>query len=400
MFPHRSFLFVCVLAGLLLGVPQVRAAEGELPLDETMRILERWTSAHWGRDCFVWVVHYPEDLAGPWVEAEAQKTGMTEESRNAYREKFVSELELNKSETFLVSVYSFGPQPVSLAPASDHITLLTSAGERVRPTRYDSRLDSPAGGVVQGLVFFPKQPDEDFSLALRGLGVHEEQLFSFTGGGQPLSWAAARTEAEPEVVIVDLPKRSAKDAKKDKKEPASSSQPQRRKVEPAPEVPPAPPAPREIPPLLAEDSRDMAAFVQSVRERGAPKAANSPEKEEKSKKTDAPAAPVKPQNTGDAYVSREHVLRQFLGMWAGNRAGEMYDMLSEGSRKVISRENFAKEVAKASDFRSGLKGEYRIEWIGEERARVITNRRMLMFRSLVTRTLGVIREGSSWKIVW
>ena len=396
MRPYRwlLLLIVCVLAGLLLAAPQARAVEAELPLDETLRILERWTSAHWGRDCFVWVVHYPEELAGPWVEAEAQKTGMTEASRNAYREKFISELELNKSETFLVSVYSFGPRPVSLAPASDNITLLTSTGERVRPTRYDSGLDSPAGGVVQGLVFFPKQPDEDFSLALRGLGVHEEQLFSFTGGGQPLSLAAARVEAEPEVVIVDLPKQPAKKTKGTEK-PAQS---QRRKVEPAPETPPAPPAPREIPPLLAEDSRDMAAFVQSVRERGAPKAASSPEKDEKQKK--APATPVKPQNTGDAYVSREHVLRQFLGMWAGNRAEEMYEMLSEGSRKVISRENFAKEVAKASDFRSGLKGEYRIEWIGEERARVITNRRMLMFRTLVTRTLGVVREGSSWKIVW
>ncbi|MCR4818610.1 MAG: hypothetical protein K5841_06605 [Fretibacterium sp.] len=378
----------------------------EIPLDETMRILERWTSAHWGRDCFVWVVHYPEELAGPWVDAEAQKTGMTEDSRNAYRKKFISELELDKSETFLVSLYSFGPQPVSLVPASDNITLLTSAGERVRPTRYDSRLDSPAGGVVQGLVFFPKQADEDFSLALRGLGVHEEQLFSFRGGQQPLSLAAARTEAEPEeVVIVDLPKRSGKDAKVDKKESSSLSPPQRRRVEPAPETPPPPPVQREIPPLLVEDSRDMAAFVQSVRERGAPKTASSPEKkaEQEQKKTGAPESPATPaklHNTGDAYVSREHVLKQFLGMWAGNRAGEMYEMLSEGSRKVISRENFAKEVAKASDFRSGLKGEYRIEWIGEERARVITDRRILMFRSLVTRTLGVIREGSSWKVVW
>ena len=176
-------------------------------------------------------------------------------------------------------------------------------------------------------------------------------------------------------------------------------------MEPAPETPPPPSVAREVPPLLTEDSRDMAAFVQSVRERGVPRAAGSPgkeenRKEEKQKKAAAPAAPAKQENTGDAYVSREHVLRQFLGMWAGNRAEEMYDMLSEGSRKALSRENFAKEVARASELRAALKGEYRIEWLGEERARVIANRRMLMFRSLVTRTLGVIREGSSWKIVW
>ncbi|MBR1671332.1 MAG: hypothetical protein IJ702_00200 [Fretibacterium sp.] len=385
----RAILLTGAIAGLLLAAPGVRAAES--PVDETMRILERWTSAHWGQDCFVWVVHYPEELAGPWVETEAQKAGMTEEARDAYREKFVAELELNRSETFLVSVYSFGPRPVSLAPVSDNIVLLTSSGARVRPTRYDSGLDNPAGGVVQGLVFFPKQPDEDFSLAIRGLGIHEEQLFSFTGGGQPLSMAAAKAEAEPEVVIVDLPRRPAK------REPAKPAQAQRRKVEPAPETPLPPPVPREVPPLLMEDSRDMAAFVQSVRERGTPKAAGAPAKGGQK----APVTPAKRQsNVDNAYVSREHVLRQFLGLWAGNQAGEMYGMLSEGSRKVISQENFAREVAKASDFRAGLKGEYRIEWIGEERARVVTDRRLLMFRSLVTRTLGVVREGSSWKVVW
>jgi len=37
---------------------------------------------------------------------------------------------------------------------------------------------------------------------------------------------------------------------------------------------------------------------------------------------------------------------------------------------------------------------------GEERAKVITDRRFLMFRSLVVRTLGVTREGSAWKVVW
>ena len=58
------------------------------------------------------------------------------------------------------------------------------------------------------------------------------------------------------------------------------------------------------------------------------------------------------------------------------------------------------EVAKAADFRAGLKDGYRIDWVGEERAKVIADRRFLMFRSLVVRTLGVVREDSSWKIVW
>jgi len=78
----------------------------------------------------------------------------------------------------------------------------------------------------------------------------------------------------------------------------------------------------------------------------------------------------------------------------------MYAMLSTASRKMLSQENFARETAKASDFRSGLKDGYHIDWVGEERARVTTDRRFLMFRSLVVRTLGVTREGSAWKVVW
>ena len=135
----------------------------------------------------------------------------------------------------------------------------------------------------------------------------------------------------------------------------------------------------------------MADFVKSVRERGNDSKNTSPAK---------PSQPVKQENSGNAYASRESVLRRFLNFWANNAPNEMYDMLSEASRKMISRENFAKEVMKASDMRSGLKGDYRIDWIGEERAKVIVTHKTLVFKSVATRTLGVTREGSSWRIVW
>ncbi len=86
--------------------------------------------------------------------------------------------------------------------------------------------------------------------------------------------------------------------------------------------------------------------------------------------------------------------------FANNQPNEMYDMLSESSQKQISRANFAKEVTKASDMREGLKGDYRLDWIGEERARVIVTRKNLVFKSVSQRTLGITREGSSWRIVW
>ena len=114
----------------------------------------------------------------------------------------------------------------------------------------------------------------------------------------------------------------------------------------------------------------------------------------------APARTERPSNVDSAYVSRESVLRKFLSLWAENRANDMYMMLSDASKRNISRENFAKEVAKDSAMREGLRGDYRIDWLGEERAKVITTRKTLVFKSVTTRTLGVTREGSSWRVVW
>ena len=147
----------------------------------------------------------------------------------------------------------------------------------------------------------------------------------------------------------------------------------------------------------------MEAFVQSVKE-SEPKKADVKDEPKPKDKTEKPKEKTGAQrdslNSDNAYVSREYVLRRFLSLWADNKPDEMYDMLSEGSQKVISRENFAKEVVKASDMRAGLRGSYRIEWIGEERAKVIVVKQMLVFRSLSARTLGIIREASSWKVVW
>ena len=372
----------------------------ENPFDETIRILERWTSSHWGRDCFVWVLHYTDELVEPWVEAEAIKAGMSEADRSAYRENFVSELRLDTSETFLVSIYSFGSRPASLAPVTDNVALITASGERVKPTRYDAGLDYPASGVVQGLVFFPKQRDGGFAIAVKGLGVHEERIFSFDTPRFTEQVSGAMNAPETDVVVVDLPKRN--DKPQPVRAPVKKKQPERRTVEPAPETPPPPPQPREVPPLFAGDTKEMETFVKSVKDGGEKKAEKRAEKqsEEKPKENPKPKAETPQPNSENAYVSREYVLRRFLNLWADNKAAEMYDMLSDGSRRVISFENFAKDVAKASDMRAGLRGNYRVEWIGEERAKVIVVRQTLVFRSLSSRTLGVVREASSWKIVW
>ena len=371
----RILLLAMTLTAGIFFVPSYGAELS--PSDQTIRILERWTSAHWGQDCFVWVVHYPEELAAPWAESEALRSGMSESEQERFREDFVSELRLDTSETFLVSVYSFGARPVNLYPVRDNVSLLAATGERIKPTKYDSALDNPSPGVVQGLVFFPKQSNKDYVIGLRGMG-RGERIFSFAPPETP-------PPAEPkksEVVVVNVPKRQTR-----KPAPIPVKKPD-------PPVPPPPPIPpRPIKPIFREESSDMADFVRSVKERGN----DSPEKS-------APVTSQSPQkqiNTDNAYSSRESVLRRFLNLWAEGSYAEMYGMLSEGSKKVISRENFAKEAAKASDIRAGVKGgDYRIDWVGEERAKVITTRKTLVFRTVATRTLGVMREGSSWRVVW
>ena len=360
----------------------VYAAETS-PSDEAIRILERWTSVHWGQDCFVWIVHYPEEFVKSWVEAEAIRTGMNDSEREAFRKKFVSDLRLDSSETFLVSVYSFGSRPVNLDPVRETISLFPASGERIKPSKYDSTLDNPSLGIVQGLVFFPKQTNKDYVIGVKGIWKNE-RVFSFAPPEIKQEPIKQEPEKKPEVVVVNLPKKQSPK----KKEPEQITPP-----------PPPPIPPRPIQPLFDEDSETMEEFVKSVQEHSNSKA------EVKDLRQARISNPLtnsnRPSNIDSSYSSREAVLRKFLLLWADGAAIEMYEMLSDTSKRVISRDNFAKEIAKDSNLRSGIKkGDYRIDWIGEERAKIITTYKTLFVKSVATQTLGVTREGSSWKIVW
>ena len=374
---------ISLLALIIIGAGSFLCAHAaELtPQDETIRLLERWTSSHWGQDCFVWVVHYPEEIADAWTNAEALRAGMSETDRERYRKNFVSELELDKSETFLVSVYSFGARPVNLSPVKDNVSLFTASGERVKPSRYDSSLDNPSGGVVQGLVFFPKQSNKDYVIGIRGMD-RKERVFSFEPPEAP---APAPAKKNDDVVVVNLPKKQTRQV--------PVTQPKKKVTPPPPPMIPQKP----IPPIFQDSSKDIVEFLQTINSKGK---ASQDKPQEVATGGGVLRDQTRSANVDNAYVSRESVLRKFLALWSENRAGEMYDMLNDSSKRNISRENFVKEIGKDSAFRQGLRNDYRIDWVGEERAKVITTRKSLVFRSVVTRTLGVTREGSSWRVVW
>ena len=219
----------------------------------------------------------------------------------------------------------------------------------------------------------------------------------------PVAAAAPEAEAvkEPEIIVVDIPKANNNKNKNNKansrvvKVNNNNAQRTVERVNEAENI--APPAPvqqarREVPPLFAETSQDMSEFVKSAKEPRAIKQAQANSSNNNNN--------INIINNENNYVSREYVLKNFLRLWAENKPREMYDMLAESSKKLISRENFAKEIAKSSDFRAMLKGDYRIDWIGEERAKIVGDKRVLMFKTLMSRTLGVVRENSSWKVVW
>ena len=157
-----------LLAVLLLSaVP----AAGSEAIREATEILERWTSFHWGRDCLVWIVHYPEELVDPWVESEAARGGMSEGEKEEYRRAFISELRISETEPFLVTIYAFGPRPLDFGGFASAVSLVNKNGDKAAPLSYERKFDQPVSGIVQGLVFFPKQTDKEFSVSMRRLGV-------------------------------------------------------------------------------------------------------------------------------------------------------------------------------------------------------------------------------------
>ncbi|GHS85977.1 hypothetical protein AGMMS49957_03220 [Synergistales bacterium] len=382
----RSALLLFSLCALM--PPNGAIASPATPFEETVSILENQTAFHWGRDCLVWIVHYPEALAEPWAEAEAQRRGMTESEKEAYEKGFISQLSLDTMEPFLFTVYSFGARPLSLAPISENVALLTERGERVKPVRYDRSLDGPLNGVVQGLVFFPKQKDGDFSLSVKGMGVSDENLFAFSPPSRDGYFDVLQVQDEdPDIVVVEIPPAKKSQPKKNRQ---NSAPPAVVSVtEPRPPINPPPAKEPEITIINDEPSQSMEDFIESMRpNRGS-------DKEIEEDKT--PDNQILDENS---YISREKTVRDFLDLWTKRDTNAMYAALSESSKKLLTREDFDAAIKKSSDFASAVKDGYSLRWDGTDKVRVVAYQRFILFRTMVARSFGVTRENSGWKIIW
>jgi len=355
---RRLYLFLPALL-VLFAAP----AAGSDAIGEATAILERWTSFHWGRDCLVWIVHYPEELVDPWVDSEAARGGMSEGEREEYRKAFVSELRIGDTEPFLVTIYAFGPRPLDFGGFASSVRLVTKNGDAVPPLSYEGKFDQPVSGIVQGLVFFPKQRDKEFSVAMRRLGVVEEQLFSFGGegaGSTPV--ASLPPEKEKEVVVVELP-------------PAPKKEPPKPKPvkDPPPQMLTPPPVPAQ-PVELAE-----------LQPRPAPEPV-MPEPAEEPKKN-------------VVFISRDKTLELFISHWIAGDTKAMYGLLSSATKTLLNEDQFGKQV-NATGLRLSLRDGYKVQWLDGDRAKVITAQKMLVFRTLRSKTLSLVKEDKIWKVTW
>ncbi|MCF4150696.1 hypothetical protein L2W58_02680 [Dethiosulfovibrio sp. F2B] len=376
----------------LLLVFFASACWGASPLEDATRILENSTSFHWGKDCLVWVVHYPEALVGPWVEADAISRGYTPAQKEEYLRSFREQLRIGQSEPFLVTVYHFGPKPLSLSPMSENLLMIAEGGDVIPPLSYEDKLDQPITGVVQGLVFFPKQKD-GFVLSLKGLGVYREQRFAFKGFssvGEPSS----NDVGEAKQRIVELPPVETEtvltssggkvDVPVAKPKPEKAEKESKRVEEPTVDTePPAwlgpgpvltkKPEPVEIPKVSSGDSMALSADLS-----------------EAIMSEDDP-------NPAGLEMSRDSLVEAFLALWAKGDTSTMYEMLSPSSRG--DKDTFSKR-ANGSPLRWCLEDGYKLKWLDGDKVKVSVAQKLVLIRVLQSEVLTVVSEEGRLWIVW
>lgn len=371
-------LFLCLSAATV--------ASAQEPALEVARILDAWTSFRWGQDCLIWVVHYPQELVDPWVRVEGSRQGFSPYEMETSAQSFRKSLRMDEALAFLLSVYNFGSRPVQISPVEKRLFLELPDGRRVAPLSFEERLASPIEGLVQGLVFFPRQ-EEAFSLVLTGLGPAPETRFDFaagraSGGGDveeivvelpPLPQEPQKTPSPPDPVIAS----SAAVPGSPVEEPPAA----------APEFEPPPPfllMPSDPLPLKTE------ATIAAVDAEVPPVVASEEPLE---------VSPSEVAEKEPPFRSREETLETFLRLWSAGETGPLYRLLSDESRLLLSEETFAREALSRS-FRLSLRDGYRTTWLDENRVKVTAAQKLVFVRVLQSETFRLVRQEGGWRVVW
>lgn len=382
MFSIASHRLLCLSLGVLslLVLPVASLAASQR--DASIEILNQWTSIRWGDENLAWVVYYPESLIDPWVGAEAERQRMRPDQIAAFRAAFVDELRFGAATPILFSVQVLSSKPLSLSPLADNVALIDSTGKRVRPMVIEKALDSPMQGTVQGLIFFPKQINENFQIAVRGLVPDRETIFTFDGavkGASTISTASAG-DAGPFVVDPSVDEVVVKI--------------------PTPEKP-SPPA---VDPPTAPDGTEVG-MEGEIFEPTRP----SPPIEQPRQSADEPPPflfddsqtqqdPPPPQNRMVPMTPRQ-ALDTFVKLWIEGDTETMYSMLSNASREKLSKELFDREV-RSGGFRNQLRAGYKTTWMSDMSAKITVSRKFLLMRSLESKTINFVEEDGTARVAW
>lgn len=426
------FFFWCSL-GLFLPVTPLSAGmtgfentttERQEALREVTSILERYTAFRWGEDCLIWVVHYPEELVDPWVRLEAAKRGFSAADAATYKQSFLRDLRMGDSEPVLLTVYQFGGSPLSLAPLSEHLALVNDRGERFTPSSYDDSFDGALSGVVQGLVFFPRQ-EGTFTLSLSGV-AGEEQFFAFSGMSPAKEPVAASPEIPAETVVVTLGEdsgggKTGKDAPQGAVTVAANSSVPKKEEGKKPPLP-QPKKPEEDipppPPFLVMPSAPVpiqGGAATAVPPQGTPAPSGevalddflSPDEviPEISLPVDSGERPLEEAvPTAGAperliRLSRQQTVEKFLQGWVAGDVDAMYELLTKDMRVLYTRDAFGKRVLEGS-FRWALKEGYVLSWPNETVVKVSAAQKLLVMRVLRSEVLRLVEEQGIWRISW
>lgn len=360
----------------------VCGAEASSYRDQSLEILNQWTSIRWGEENLAWAVYYPESLIEPWVRADAERRRLRADQIDAARAAFVDELRIGSASPILLTIQVFGTKPVDISPAIEKISLIRSDGSRVRPIVIEKRLEAPISGNVSGLIFFPKQPTDDFSIGVIGLVPERETIFTFDGALRAAGAIDTRvassesTIAEPPVdeVVIRIPTAPKKEAPEDAR-PVETMEigDEGETFAPTQAYQPTPDAPvMDDVPSYPDDFTD------------------ADEQDE--------MPPVMQRRTASKLSPRQ-VLDIYLSSWISGNTDAMYDQLTDDSRGRISKELFDREVLNSS-FRKLLKSGYKVTWNGDSSAKVTVTRKLLFMRSLESKTINFTEEDGTARVVW
>jgi|UPI0004B9C101 hypothetical protein len=418
------FSFVAPLFAEELSAPETSPMERREMLREVTSILERYTAFRWGEDCLVWVVHYPEELVDPWVRLEAAKRGFSAADAATYKQSFLRDLRMGDSEPVLLTIYQFGGSPLSLAPLSEHLALVNDRGERVAPSSYDESFDGVLSGVVQGLVFFPRQ-EGTFTLSLSGM-AGEEQFFAFSGMSPAKEPVAASRDVPAETMVVTLGEnpgggKTGQDAPKGAVTvAANSSVPKREEGKKAPSPHPQKtdadvPSP---PPFLVMPNAPVpiqgGGVAMPMQDTSLPSSGEVASEEplavdeavpEMSLSMDVGARPLEDvapaSGTPERLIrlSRQQTVEKFLQGWIAGDVDAMYELLTKDTKVLYTRDAFGKRVLEGS-FRWALKEGYVLSWPNETVVKVSAAQKLLVMRVLRSEVLRLVEEQGIWRISW